>query len=127
MPIYEVEIIIKEIYKVEAPNAVIAEFIAEDHQFGVIKSCERIKTSSKLVENDKDHSKEKRTKIETINGQPTNGDLFTMEKFKEMVDSGIIIDYDGRGAYSDGVYEYHYIYTVKNLDKSYSHVVWYNK
>ena len=127
MPVYEVEIIVKETYKVEAPNAGAAEFIAEDLHFGIIKSRNRISASSKLIKNDKDHSKEKRSKIEMINGAPTNGELYTMKKFKNMVESDDISDYDGSGSYSDGVYEYHDIYTVENLDESYSHVMWYNK
>lgn len=127
MPVYEAEIIVKETYKVEAPNAGVAEFIAEDSHFGVIKSRSRVSASSKLIPNDKDHSKEKRTEITMINGQPDIGDLFTMKEFKKMVESAGINDYDGSGAYSDGRYEYHDIYTVQNLDESYSHVVWYNK
>ena len=127
MPVYEVEIIVKETYKVEAPNAGVAEFIAEDRHFGIIKSRSRVSASSKLIKNSKNHSKEKRSKIEMINGAPTNGELYTMKKFKEEVESDNIVDYDGSGSYSDGIYEYHDIFTVQNLDESYSHVIWYNK
>jgi hypothetical protein len=127
MPIYEVEIIVKETYKVDAPNAEVAEHIAEDRHFGIKQSRERIESSSKLIENNKDHNKEKREKIKIINGEPDCGDLYTMEEFKKMVDDGFINDNDGIGRYADGKYEYHDIYTVYNLDESYTHVMWYNK
>jgi hypothetical protein len=55
------------------------------------------------------------------------GDLFTMEEFVEMTNSGFITPYDGSGNLSDGEFEYEgFKWTQEEVD-SYTHMVWYNK
>jgi hypothetical protein len=62
-----------------------------------------------------------------------NGDLFTMQDWIKEVQLGTLVDKDGFGSYSDGLYVYvnTEIYPSdlnKNLiDSSWSHVMWYNR
>ena len=56
----------------------------------------------------------------------------TMEEWIDCVEGGGFIDYDGFGQYSDGESQYDvWIYPswVKQnrIDKTFSHVVWYNR
>jgi hypothetical protein len=59
-------------------------------------------------------------------------DLMTLEDFEVSVDLGYLIDYDGHGAYSDGVRVSNASVFPSdiangNFDRNFSHVVWYNK
>jgi hypothetical protein len=57
---------------------------------------------------------------------PDYGDVFTMQEFTEMAHSGAVSSDDGSGHYSDGKQMFHQV-DFSNLDRNYSHVVWFNK
>lgn len=62
-----------------------------------------------------------------------NSDVMTMEEFIDHCKAGSFIDYDGMGQYADETHvlarEWVYPSMVINgtIDKSYSHVTWYNR
>ena len=67
---------------------------------------------------------------------PDYGAVFTMEKFIDLARSGAVTKHDGTGRYSDGKQMFHEIdlTNAHNIDptlwcpdKTYSHVVWFNK
>jgi len=63
---------------------------------------------------------------------PDYGDLMTAEEYKDNVECGGFIDYDGYGNYSDGKLIYPkegkvYPSEIKKFKKKYTHVVWYNR
>lgn len=62
---------------------------------------------------------------------PDYGDTFTMDEFIECCESHSFVDYDGYGYYSDGKLMYGLVRpsdVIKGkINKSYSHVVWFNK
>ena len=67
---------------------------------------------------------------------PDYGDVFTMEEFIDLDRSGTVTKHDGIGYYSDGKQMFHKIdlTNAHNIDptlwcpdKTYSHVVWFNK
>lgn len=64
---------------------------------------------------------------------PEYGDIFTMKHWLECVAEGCFIDYDGHGEYSDGKVLFSGVRVrpsdVKacRVDRSFSHVVWYNR
>lgn len=62
-----------------------------------------------------------------------NDEVMTVQEFEECVINGLFIDYDGSGYYSDGKMIFRdkpaipsQIYK-NGIDKSFSHVVWFNK
>lgn len=63
---------------------------------------------------------------------PSYGNLMTMEEFKEDVDGGGFIDYDGSGNYSDGKEMTNITINPSDIQsneyrKDFTHVVWFNK
>ena len=61
-----------------------------------------------------------------------NGDMMTIQSFKEACMSGMFIDYDGFGYYSDGEKESSIIVVPSDwkkdlIDHRWSHVIWYNR
>ena len=69
------------------------------------------------------------TKFEPI---PSYGDHITMKTFLEWVRTGCIIDYDGHGKYATDkqmtdITVFPSDVKSKKLDKSFSHIVWFNK
>ncbi len=63
---------------------------------------------------------------------PEYGDLFTIEEFIKMVNSGSFIDYDGSGNYSNGtemtdIEVWPSDIAAGNIKKEWSHVVWFNR
>jgi hypothetical protein len=64
---------------------------------------------------------------------PNYGDLMPLSDWIEMVKMGGFIDYDGHGHYSDGIQMLGDVYVkpsdVKkgNVDRRYSHIVWFNR
>lgn len=58
------------------------------------------------------------------------GDLFTVLEFEEMVESGMLIDYDGYGHACKNGRRSSTIVTpskIKDIPEDATHVVWYNK
>lgn len=60
------------------------------------------------------------------------GDLYTMKEWIEMVENRYFTDIDGFGEYSDGEFVYEKFVNPSQLrenkvDKSWSHVMWYNR
>ena len=62
------------------------------------------------------------------------GDLFTVDNFREMVESGAVIDYDGNGRFATAEKEsdievspstFHLLFMM--VDDSLTHVIWFNK
>lgn len=63
---------------------------------------------------------------------PEYGDLFTVEQFKEMCDSGCLINSDGSGEYAtetacSRVEALPSDFKRGIINRDYTHVVWYNK
>ena len=64
---------------------------------------------------------------------PDFSDLMTMEDWVSTVECGGFIDYDGYGYYSDGEKQFSHINVYPSmlasgkLDRSWSHIVWFNK
>lgn len=119
---YIVKLVVEETYKVKAINKGHAEFLAGGSLNSVIISRDITSKKAEVVEDPFNHDSEKGENIPT-----TYGELFTMKKFKDYVNGGLINDYDGIGKFSDGKKEFHEISTVTQLDETYSHVMWYNK
>ena len=73
------------------------------------------------------------TKEDVSKEQPIEeGDVYTMEQFKEYCEDGSFIDYDGWGYLSNGKVEYDIQIVPTDIgfhtyDKCFSHVVWYNR
>ncbi len=64
----------------------------------------------------------------------TDGDLFTIDEFLDMVDCVAITDDDGSGVFCDGVSEQHERLSCSDIyngrvivDPKWTHAVWYNK
>lgn len=55
------------------------------------------------------------------------GELYSYEEFNDYMDWGVIVDTDGIAFYADEKREYGQIDDIYDLDKIYTHVMWYNK
>lgn len=65
-------------------------------------------------------------------GKELNGDLYTIEEFKKMVEAGILTDYDGSGLYAtetstSDVEVIPSDVTEGLIREDFSHIMWFNK
>jgi hypothetical protein len=67
--------------------------------------------------------------LATLESLPDYGDHMTLENFLDCVKTGLFIDYDGHGCYATATQMTNKIIRPcdREVDHSYSHVVWFNK
>lgn len=83
---------------------------------------------------DKQISKKAKKLLEGVKFKelPNYGDLMTLKEFIENCESGGFIDYDGSGKYAfkdemSDIAVYPSTVTDGNIDRDFTHVVWFNK
>ena len=55
------------------------------------------------------------------------GELYSYEEFNQYIDWNVIVYSDGIAFYADEKHEYGQIDNIYDLDKKFTHVMWYNK
>lgn len=97
--------------------------------FGVIHEIKTCYTHPEALVISQHMLKDQKTLEKAIG---TYGMLYTLDEFIERCDCGLFTEYDGTGEYSDGVLlsgepAYPSEIFAGDIDRFYTHVVWYNK